>query len=136
MPKEDIKREIFLHIPNLDFLRIILDDYMFWGYHTTKTMYSSRVEMQGTNDVWLLHGEIVGLKRKWWQFRSRPYRLAYFTIYTWVDKVAKTEIIAEIRIRALGLPTHFEALKPYLEKYIGRDRVKVSFWDDEPYEVR
>lgn len=135
MPKEDINREIFLHIPTLDIVQSLVNDYFFWGYNKTKMVFSSRVEMHGDKDVWLTHGEIIGFKRKWWQFRSRAYRLAYFTVYTWTDQVAHKEILAEIRIRALGLPTHFETLQRYLERYVGPGRVSVSFWDDEPYEV-
>lgn len=135
MPKEDINREIHLHIPTLDIVKRLVDNYFFWGYTNTRMDFSSRVEMHGDKDVWLTHGEIIAFKRKRWQFRKRPYKLAYFTAYVWTDKVAKKEILAEIRIRALGVPTQFEALKSYLERYVGPGRVSVSFWDDEPYEV-
>lgn len=136
MPKEDINREIHLHIPKLEIVKLLVDNYSFWGYNKTRLMLTSRQEMQGDKDVNLVHGEIIGFKRKWWQLRSHTYRLAYITAYTWMDKVAKTEILAEIRVRALGLPTHFETLKSHLEKYVGQGRVNISFWDDEPYEVR
>ena len=135
MPKEDINREIHLHIPTLDIVKCLVDNYMFWGYKKTRMIFSSRVEMHGEKDVWLVYGEIIGFKRKWWQFRKRAYRLAYFTAYVWHDKVAKKDVIAEIRVRALGMPTHFEALKSYVERYLGQGRVSVGFCDDEPYQI-
>lgn len=134
MPLKNTNKEIYLHIPTTNIIGYIVRTHNFKGFNNPYVYYDNSEDKPDANGFLRHSANILAEKRYW--LKLKTWRLAYFNVYTWKDEVTNKRIISEIHIQGIGLPVQFQDLVNRLEDYVGKGRVLLTFWGDEPYVLR